>query len=80
MSDVNVIGIDLAKHSFQLHGVDARGKVVLRKTPRSQVATYFANIPACLVGMEACCSSTYWTRVIESCGHTAYSSSVCETV
>jgi len=72
MSKVSVIGIDLAKNSFQVHGVDSQGKPVLRKTlKRSQVAPFFANLPACIVGMEACASSTYWSRVIESCGHKA---------
>lgn len=71
MKSVTTIGIDLAKNSFQLHGVDAQGKTVLRKTlTRSQVATFFANLPECLVGMEACASSAYWARVIEECGHT----------
>lgn len=71
MSEITVIGIDLAKNSFQLHGVDAKGKIVLRKKlGREQVSLFFANLPQCLVGMEACSSSEYWSRVIESCGHT----------
>jgi len=71
MNKVTVIGIDLAKNSFQLHGVDAKAKVVLRrKLRRDQVPMFFANLPECLVGMEACGSSAYWARVIESCGHT----------
>ncbi len=71
MSEISVIGIDLAKNSFQLHGVDAKGKILLRKKlRRDQVAKFFANLPQCLVGMEACSSSEYWARVIESCGHT----------
>jgi len=70
MSNVTVIGIDLAKNIFQLHGVDAKGKVLLRKKiKRDQVPLFFANLPA-TVGMEACASSAYWARVIESCGHT----------
>jgi transposase len=71
MKTITTIGIDLAKNTFQLHGVNARGKVVLRKTlRRDSVALFFANLPACLVGMEACATSAYWARVIESCGHT----------
>lgn len=71
MSEITVIGVDLAKNSFQLHGVDAKGRPVLRKTlARGKVAIFFANLPQCLVGMEACSSSEYWSRVIESCGHT----------
>lgn len=71
MKTVTTIGIDLAKNSFQLHGVDAKGKAVLRRTlRRDQVVLFFANLPECLVGMEACASSAYWARVIEECGHT----------
>ena len=71
MNNVTVIGIDLAKNSFQIHGVGANGKVALRrKLRRDQVTMFFANLPECLVGMEACGSSGYWARVIESCGHT----------
>lgn len=71
MSNVSIIGIDLAKNSMQLHGIDSAGKVCLRKTlRRNQVALFFANLPACLVGLEACATSAYWARVIESCGHT----------
>ena len=71
MSAITVIGVDLAKNTFQLHGVDANGKVGLRrKLRRDQVAHFFANIPECLVGLEACGTSAYWALVIESCGHT----------
>src|SRR5215472_16930185 len=48
------IGLDLAKYVFEVHGVDARGKVVLRKTLRREaVSSFFANLPSCLIGMEA---------------------------
>ena len=71
MRTITTIGIDLAKNSMQLHGVDSKGGVVLRKTlRRNQVALFFANLPQCLVGMEACATSAFWARVIESCGHT----------
>ena len=70
MKDLTTIGIDLAKNTFQLHGVDAKGKVVLWRTlRRDQLISFFANLPPCLVGMEACASSAYWARTIESCGH-----------
>lgn len=70
MNNITVIGVDLAKNIFQLHGVDAKGRVLLRKKlKREQVALFFANLPACLVGMESCATSAYWARVIESCGH-----------
>ena len=65
------IGIDLAKTVFQVHGVDARGKVVIRKTvKRGQMSAFFANTPACLIGMEACGSAHYWARKLQGLGHT----------
>ena len=68
---VTTVGIDLAKNVMQVHGVDERGKTVLRKQlRRNQVAAFFANLPACLVGMEACGSAHHWARKLESCGHT----------
>jgi len=64
------IGLDLAKHVFQVHGVDARGKVVSRKTlRRDAVARFFANLPECLVGMEASNGAHYWARVLSDLGH-----------
>lgn len=71
MKNLTTIGIDLAKNSLQLHGVNDRGQTVLRKTlQRDRVVPFFANLTECLVGMEACASSAYWARVIEECGHT----------
>ena len=71
MKSVTTMGIDLAKNSLQLHGVDERGKTVLRKSlRRDKAVAFFANLPECLVGMEACATSAYWARVIEECGHT----------
>ena len=68
---ITTIGIDLAKNVFQVHGVDGRGKVVLRKQlRRDQVASFFANLPVCLVGMEACGSAHHWARKLQSLGHT----------
>ena len=55
MDEITTIGIDLAKNVFQFHGVDADGKVVLRcQLRRSQVLEFCANLPDCLIGMEAC--------------------------
>ena len=66
------IGLDLAKYVFQIHGVDERGKTVLRKTlRRCDVSRFFANLPPCIVGMEACSSAHYWARKIGSFGHEA---------
>ena len=55
MNDIKVIGLDLAKHIFQVHGVNTTGKTVLRRTlKRGQVRRFFAQCPPCLVGIEAC--------------------------
>jgi transposase len=71
MKTITTIGIDLAKNSFSVYGVDAKGKPVIQRTlTRSGVIRFFANLPECLVGMEACASSEYWSRTIESMGHT----------
>ena len=56
---------------FQIHAVDERGKTVLKKQlKRDQVATFFANLPPCLIGMEACGSAHHWARKLTSFGHT----------
>lgn len=69
--EIRTVGIDLAKNVFQIHGVNERGKVVLRKQlRRDRVALFFANLPPCLVGMEACASAHHWARKLESLGHT----------
>lgn len=58
---VTRIGLDIAKSVFQGHGVDAHGKVVIRKQlSRSKVLGYFAQLPACRIGIEACGSAHYW--------------------
>jgi len=68
---ITTVGLDLAKNVFQVHGVNEHGKVVLRKQlHRDQVAPLFANLPACLVGMEACASAHHWARKLQSFGHT----------
>jgi transposase len=68
---ITTIGIDLAKNVFQVHGVNERGAVVLRKQlKRDQVAAFFARLEPCLVGMEACGSSHYWSRKLHELGHT----------
>ena len=67
---VSVIGLDTAKHVFQVHGADASGRTVLRKRlRRNQVSDFFANLPKCLVGLEATRGAHYWSRVISSFGH-----------
>ena len=68
---ITTVGIDLAKNVFQVHGVDERGKVVLKKQlRRDQMATFFVNLPPCLIGMEACGSAHHWARKLQSMGHT----------
>ena len=68
---ITTIGVDLAKNVFQVHGVDKRGKTVLRKQlRREQVSAFFANLPPCLVGMEACGGAHHWARTLQSYGHT----------
>ena len=59
---ITTIGLDLAKNVFQVQGADEYGKAVLRKTlQRHQVLTFFANLPACLIGMEACGGAHEWS-------------------
>jgi transposase len=71
MTRITTIGIDLAKKVFQVHGVDAEGKVVVaRKLRRKEVLAFFAKLPPCLIGMEACGSAHYWGREITKLGHT----------
>jgi transposase len=66
-----VIGLDLAKQVFQIHAVDERGEVVVRKQlSRGQMASYFAKLPPCLVGMEACGGAHFWFRKLSEHGHT----------
>jgi len=68
---ITTVGIDLAKNVFQVHGVDERGKAVLRKQlRRDQVAAFFATMPSCLVGMEACGGAHHWARKLQVFGHT----------
>jgi transposase len=64
MQAVTTIGLDIAKSVFQVHGVDAEGKVIIRrKAKRRYVAEFFQKLPPCLVGIEACASSHHWSRV-----------------
>jgi transposase len=68
---LTAIGIDLAKNVFQIHGVDVRGKAVLKKQlKREQMAPFFANLMPCLIGMEACGSAHFWARKLQAMGHT----------
>ena len=69
--NIATVGIDLAKTVFQLHGVDAQGHTVLKKQlRREQMALFIANLPPCLVGMEACGNAHFWARKLQGFGHT----------
>ncbi|MER9592916.1 IS110 family transposase [Mesorhizobium australicum] len=70
MEKVSTIGLDVAKHVFQVHGVDAQGAVVVRgKLRREDVVAFFTSLPACLIGIEACATSHHWARVLTALGH-----------
>ena len=71
MQQVATVGLDIAKHVFQLHGADAQGRPVLkRRLAREKVLEFFANLPPCLVGLEACGAAHYWARELAKLGHT----------
>ena len=64
---VTTIGLDIAKNVFQVHGIDAREKVVVRRQlRRGQVIAFFKTLPPCLIGMEACATAHYWFSRIQS--------------
>lgn len=68
--DVTTLGIDLAKNVFQIHGIDRRGRLVMQKRlTRAKFMPFLANLPPCLIGIEACGSSSYWARQLRSVGH-----------
>jgi transposase len=71
MQAVTTIGLDIAKSVFQVHGIDAAGKVVVRQQlRRSRVLGFFRKLSPCLVGIEACASSHHWSRELQALGHT----------
>ncbi len=71
MSKISVIGLDLAKNVFQVHGIDDDGEVVVRKQlSRRQLRHWFARLSPCLVGMESCGGAHYWSRELTALGHT----------
>src|ERR1043165_2786797 len=70
MDEISMIGLDIAKNVFHIHGVNASGAPVLRRQlRRGQVEGFFAKLPPTLVGLEACGSAHHWARVISRCGH-----------
>jgi transposase len=71
MDEVSTIGLDVAKSVFQVHGVDGAGAVVVRKRiGRSKVLEFFADLPPCLIGIEACPTAHHWGRELQVLGHT----------
>ena len=70
MQATTTIGFDIAKSVFQVHGVDAAGQVIVRRQlKRRQVIAFFQKLRPCLVGIEACASSHYWSRELQALGH-----------
>jgi transposase len=71
MGEVSTIGLDIAKSVFQIHGVDVDGVAVIRKRiSRAKLLEFFATLPACLVGIEACLTAHHWSRQLQALGHT----------
>jgi transposase len=72
MPEVATVGLDLAKMVFQVHGADVSGRVALRtRLRRPKVLEFFAELPPCVVAMEACAGAHYWGRETGRLGHTA---------
>lgn len=70
MMKVTTVGLDLAKSVFTMQGVDERGSAVLRKTGRrGKLLEVFAQLPACVIGMEACSGAQPWARELRKLGH-----------
>jgi transposase len=70
MQAITTVGLDIAKSVFQVHGIDATGNVIIRRQlKRRYVLTFFQKLPSCLVGIEACASSHYWSRELQALGH-----------
>ena len=70
MTKITTIGLDLAKRVFQVHGADGDGRPVLRKKfRRAKLMPFFADLPPCLVGMEACATCHHWARELQALGH-----------
>ena len=71
MEKDTVVGVDIAKSVFQVHGIDAQGSAVVRRQlKRRYVLAFFKKLPPCLVGIEACATSHHWSRELQVFGHT----------
>jgi transposase len=70
MGEIITVGLDVAKSVFQVHAVDAEGRVVVRRQVRRlQLVKFFAGLSPCLIGMEACATAHYWARQLNALGH-----------
>jgi transposase len=70
MSELSTVGVDLAKNVIQIHGIDADGKVVVRRQlRRSQFLAFFKKRPGCLIGIEACSGAHHWGRQLQAMDH-----------
>ena len=71
MEAITTVGLDIAQSVFQVHGIDAAGKVIIRRQlKRRHVLPFFQRLPACVVGIEACATSHHWSRELRALGHT----------
>src|SRR5207342_971900 len=71
MGEVSTIGLDIAKSVFQIHGVDRDGEVAIRKrVSRAKLLEFFAGLPPCVIGIEACPTAHHWSRKLQALGHT----------
>ena len=71
MQAITTFGLDIAKSVFQVHGVDEKGNVILRRQlKRRYLLAFFQKQPPCLVGIEACASAHHWSRELQALGHT----------
>lgn len=70
MKEISTVGIDIAKSVFQVHAIDVHGNVVVRRQlRRQQMLKFFAQVPPCLIGIEACGTAHYWARQLSAFGH-----------
>lgn len=70
MKEIKTIGLDLAKNVFHLVACNEYGKIIMKKKlKRQQMLNFFANLPVCLIGAEACAGSHYWGRELRALGH-----------
>ncbi len=68
--NVSTVGLDLAKNVFQVHGIDSTGNVIVRRSlRRRQMIPFFDKLEPCLIGIEACGTSHFWSRELQALGH-----------